>query len=87
MIFRRYNIMTRNEIFNKVAELITAQLPVSLDKVTMESKLVEDLGADSANVMILVFDLEREFNVEVDNDMLASVETVKDIVDYLEKNA
>ena len=79
--------MSRNEIFNKVAELITAQLPVSIDKVTMESKLVEDLGADSANVMILVFDLEREFNVEVDNDMLATVETVKDIVDYLEKNA
>ena len=35
--------MTRNEIFNKVAELITAQLPVSLDKVTMESKLVHGL--------------------------------------------
>ena len=79
--------MNRNEIFNKVAELITAQLPVSIDKVQMDSRLVEDLGADSANVMILVFDLEREFNVEVDNDMLASVETVKDIVDYLEKNA
>lgn len=78
--------MNRNEIFNKVAELITAQLPVAIEKVTMESRLVEDLGADSANVMILVFDLEREFNVEVDNDMLATVETVKDIVDYLEKN-
>ncbi len=78
--------MNRNEIFNKVAELITAQLPVSIDKVQMDSRLVEDLGADSANVMILVFDLEREFNVEVDNDMLATVETVKDIVDYLEKN-
>lgn len=77
--------MNRNEIFNKVAELITAQLPVSIDKVQMDSRLVEDLGADSANVMILVFDLEREFNVEVDNDMLATVETVKDIVDYLEK--
>lgn len=79
--------MTKNEIFNKVAELITAQLPVSIDKVKMESKLVEDLGADSANVMILVFDLEQEFGVEVDNDMLASVETVSDIVEYLEKNA
>lgn len=79
--------MNRNEIFNKVVELITAQLPVSIDKVQMDSRLVEDLGADSANVMILVFDLEREFNVEVDNDMLATVETVKDIVDYLEKNA
>ena len=75
------------EIFDKVAELIVAQLPVDIDKVKPESRLVEDLGADSANVMILVFDLEREFNIEVDNDMLAKVETVKDIVDYLEKNA
>ena len=75
------------EIFNKVAELIVAQLPVDIEKVKPESRLVEDLGADSANVMILVFDLEREFNIEVDNDMLAKVETVKDIVDYLEKNA
>jgi len=75
------------EIFDKVAELIVAQLPVDIEKVKPESRLVEDLGADSANVMILVFDLEREFNIEVDNDMLAKVETVKDIVDYLEKNA
>ena len=77
----------KKEIFDKVAELIVAQLPVDIEKVKPESRLVEDLGADSANVMILVFDLEREFNIEVDNDMLAKVETVKDIVDYLEKNA
>ena len=77
----------KKEIFDKVAQLIVAQLPVDIEKVKPESRLVEDLGADSANVMILVFDLEREFNIEVDNDMLAKVETVKDIVDYLEKNA
>lgn len=53
--------MTYNEIFDKVAELIVAQLPVTIEQVKPESRLVEDLGADSANVMILVFDLEREF--------------------------
>lgn len=74
-------------IFNKVAELIAQQLPVTIDQIKPESKLVEELGADSANIMILVFDIESEFNVEVDNDMLAKVSTVKDIVDYLEKNA
>ncbi len=73
-------------IFNKVAELIAQQLPVTIDQIKPESKLVEELGADSANIMILVFDIESEFNVEVDNDMLAKVSTVKDIVDYLEKN-
>lgn len=75
------------KIFDKVAELIAQQLPVTIDQIKPESRLVEELGADSANIMILVFDLESEFNIEVDNDMLAKVSTVKDIVDYLEKNA
>ena len=77
--------MTYNEIFDKVAELIVAQLPVTIEQVKPESSLVEDLGADSANVMILVFDLEREFDIQVDNDALAGVHTVDDIVKYLEK--
>ena len=68
-----------------VAELIVAQLPVTIEQVKPESRLVEDLGADSANVMILVFDLEREFDIQVDNDALAGVHTVDDIVKYLEK--
>ena len=73
--------MTYNEIFDKVAELIVAQLPVTIEQVKPESRLVEDLGADSANVMIL----EREFDIQVDNDALAGVHTVDDIVKYLEK--
>ena len=77
--------MTYNEIFDKVAELIVAQLPVTIEQVKPESRLVEDLVADSANVMILVFDLEREFDIQVDNDALAGVHTVDDIVKYLEK--
>lgn len=77
--------MTYNEIFDKVAELIVAQLPVTIEQVKPESRLVEDLGADSANVMILVFDLEREFDIQVDNDALAGVHAVDDIVKYLEK--
>ena len=77
--------MTYNEIFDKVAELIVAQLPLTIEQVKPESRLVGDLGADSANVMILVFDLEREFDIQVDNDALAGVHTVDDIVKYLEK--
>ena len=77
--------MTYNENFDKVAELIVSQLPVTIEQVKPESRLVEDLGADSANVMILVFDLEREFDIQVDNDALAGVHTVDDIVKYLEK--
>ncbi len=50
-------------VFDKVSQLIANQLKVSPDKVTMESKLVEDLGADSANVMVLIMDLEDAFNM------------------------
>lgn len=77
--------MTQKEIFDKVVELIAAQLPVTVDQVKMESKLVDELGADSANIMILVFDIESEFNIQVDNEALAKVTTVADVVAYIEK--
>lgn len=75
--------MNKQEVFEKVAELIAAQLPVTADQVRPDSKLADELGADSANIMILVFDIESEFNIQVDNDALAQVVTVNDIVDYI----
>lgn len=77
--------MNKQEVFEKVAELIAAQLPVTADQIRLESKLVDELGADSANIMILIFDIESEFNIQVDNDALAQVVTVDDIVEYILK--
>ena len=77
--------MDYNTVFEKVSELIVAQLPISKEQIKPESKLIEDLGADSANIMILVCDIENEFDVQVDNDMLATVSTGDDIVKYLTK--
>ena len=77
--------MSYNEVFEKVAGLIEMQLPVSRDKIKPESKLIEDLGADSANIMILICDIENEFDVQVENEMLATITTVDDIVKYLSK--
>ena len=74
-------------IFDKVVDLIADQLPVEKDKITRDARLLEDLNADSANVMILVMDLEQAFDLEVDDDVLAEIRTVGDIVDYLEKHA
>lgn len=79
--------MTKTEIFDKVAELLLMQLPIEREQIKLESRLIEDLGADSANIMIFVCDIENEFDIQVDNDMLATVSTVNDIVEYLEKNA
>ena len=61
--------MDYNTVFNKVSELILAQLPISADQIKPESRLVEDLGADSVNIMILICDIENEFDVQVDNDI------------------
>ena len=72
-------------VFEKVVELIVGQLPVEAADVKMESRLFEDLGADSANVMMLIMDLEAEFNITVEDEMLTGIRTVGDIVDYLEK--
>ena len=74
-------------VYDKVVALIAHQLPVKKERITRDTRLLEDLGADSANVMILVMDLEQEFDLEVDDEVLASIHTVGDIVDYLEAHA
>jgi acyl carrier protein len=73
-------------VLEKVIELIEQQLPVEALKITMDSRLFEDLGADSANVMMLIMDLEQEFDLTVEDDALTSIQTVGDIVKYLEAN-
>lgn len=75
----------RNAIFDKVKEYILMQLPVDDSKVTENANMVEDLGADSANLMMLIMDLETEFNMTVEDDALGTIRTVGDIVDYIHK--
>ena len=71
--------------YEKVVEYITQQLPVKASDVKPESRLVEDLGADSANMMMLIMDLEAEYDMTVEDDMLSQIKTVDDIVKYIEK--
>jgi acyl carrier protein len=59
---------------------------VDADGITMESKLVDDLKADSLDVVELIMDLEQEFDIEIPDEELPKVRTVGDIVEYLEKH-
>ena len=77
--------MDRNAIYNKVKEYILMQLPVDGGKVVENARMVEDLGADSANLMMLIMDLESEFNLTVEDEALDTIKTVGDIVDYIQK--
>jgi len=70
-------------VFEKVYDLIVNQLKVAPDKVTMDAKLVEDLGADSANVMVLIMDLEDAFDMQVEDSAITNLKTVGDVVNYI----
>ena len=72
------------KVFDKVKEYILQQLPVDESKIVTEARLVEDLGADSANLMMLIMDLEGEFYLTVEDEVLGTIKTVGDIVNYIE---
>lgn len=72
-------------MFDQVKEMIVKQLKVDPALVVPEARLLEDLKADSANVMMLVMDLEQEFDVVMEDDALLTVKTVGDLVGYIEK--
>ena len=77
--------MDRNAIYNKVKEYILMQLPIDSSRIVESARMVEDLGADSANLMMLIMDLESEFNLTVEDEALGTIKTVGDIVDYIQK--
>lgn len=71
-------------VFNKVREIICAQLDIEADKVTMESGVTDNLGADSLDLVDLVMSIEDEFDIEVPDSEIENLKTVGDIVRYIE---
>ena len=66
--------------------IIAKELNVSLDKITMDKHLVDDLGADSLDAVELIMALEDEFNLEVDDEAAQNMKYVKDLVQYIENH-
>lgn len=71
-------------VFEKVKEILCEQLDVEEDKVTTEASIVEDLGADSLDVVDLVMSLEEEFDIEIPDEDVENIKTVGDMVKYIE---
>ncbi len=71
-------------VYETVAGMIAKQLKMDVKDVTPDKRLVEDLKADSANVMVLIMDLEDAFNMTVDDTAITSLRTVGDVVKYIE---
>lgn len=71
--------------FDKVKAIVVEQLGVDEAEVTIDSTFIDDLGADSLDIVELIMAFEEEFNVEIPDDVAEKIKTVQDTVDYIEK--
>ncbi len=74
-------------VFEKVADILAEQLDIeNKNSITLETSLVEDLGADSLDSIDIVMSVEDEFNIEVPDEIVENMKTVGDIVNFIESN-
>ena len=78
--------MENDEIFEKVKKIIVEQLSVAEDSVTKEASFIDDLGADSLDVVELIMALEEEFDMEIPDADAEKIVTVNDVVEYIKNN-
>jgi len=78
--------MNPEEIFDKVKEIIIEQLGVAETAVTSEASFIDDLGADSLDIVELIMALEEEFDLEIPDTDAEKVVTVGDVVEYIKDN-
>ncbi len=71
-------------VYEKVRQIICDQLDLEEDVVTMEASILDDLGADSLDVVDLVMSLEEEFDIEIPDEQVENIKLVGDIVKYIE---
>ena len=79
--------MTVEEILEKVKGIIVEQLGVAEGSVTMEASFIDDLGADSLDIVELIMALEEEFDTEIPDSDAEKIVTVGDVVEYIKENA
>jgi len=72
-------------LFDDIKEVIVEQLNVSPEEVKPEAKFVEDLGADSLDVVEMIMALEEKFEIEIPDSEAEKIQTVQDVIDYIEK--
>ncbi len=72
-------------IFNKIKEIIVENLGCEEEDVVLEANLIKDLNADSLDIVELSMACEDEFGVKIEDEDFEKIQTVKDIVDYVEK--
>ncbi|MFW6381511.1 MAG: acyl carrier protein [Bacillota bacterium] len=76
-----------DDTLKKVKEIVAEELAIDEEEVTTDASFIEDLGADSLDVVELVMAFEEEFDLEIPDEDAEQIGTVQDAVDYIEENA
>ena len=77
--------MASDSIESKVIEIISNQLSLEEDDIKGDSRFVDDLGADSLDIVELIMEMEEEFEIEIPDEDVEKMLTVKDVTDYISK--
>ena len=72
--------------FDKVRDIVVEQLGVEADEVVLESTFIDDLGADSLDIVELIMAFEEEFNIEIPDEAAEKIKSVQDVVTYIDQN-
>jgi acyl carrier protein len=78
--------IVEKSVERKVIEIIVEQLGVSEDEVAMEASFIDDLGADSLDLVELIMALEEEFSLEISDEDAEKIQTVQDVVNYINEH-
>lgn len=73
--------------FEKITEILAEQLDADRDAMTVDTKIADDLGADSLDLVDLLMSVEDEFGIEIPDEDVENIQTIGDIVDYIDKKA
>ena len=76
--------MLRVSTFDQVKKIVKEQLGVEEDEIQMSSTFVDDLGADSLDIVELIMAFEEEFNIEIPDEKAEKIKTVEDVVKYID---